>query len=162
MVVLRPVNCLLLYHHRVQLFRVWGLFKKEVVGVRVNGFGFAARRQPRRQYRGTSLMRKQLPLGPYKVHQSCLTECIHQLILESQLPHKIVNLLFTITHQILSRRFCRGFDLLKLTNKYIVSDKVVSSLAAIASAGCYQTPPPCPERESFLDRKLEASREGSK
>ena len=26
-----------------------------------------------------------------------LTECIYQLVLESQLPHKIVNLLFTIT-----------------------------------------------------------------
>ena len=26
-----------------------------------------------------------------------LTQCIYQLVLESQLPHKIVNLLFTIT-----------------------------------------------------------------
>ena len=25
-----------------------------------------------------------------------LTQCIHELVLESQLPHKIVNLLFTI------------------------------------------------------------------
>ena len=30
-------------------------------------------------------------------YQSHLTECIYQLVLESQLPHKIVNLLFTIT-----------------------------------------------------------------
>ena len=28
-----------------------------------------------------------------------LTECIYQLVLESQLPHKLVNLLFTITYQ---------------------------------------------------------------
>ena len=28
-----------------------------------------------------------------------LTECIYQLVLESQLPHKIVNLLFTITDE---------------------------------------------------------------
>ena len=26
-------------------------------------------------------------------------ECVYQLVLESQLPHKIVNLLFTITYQ---------------------------------------------------------------
>ena len=31
--------------------------------------------------------------------QSHLTECIHQLVLESRLPHKIVYLLFTITNQ---------------------------------------------------------------
>ena len=28
-----------------------------------------------------------------------LTQCIHQLVLESQLPHRIVNLLFTITNE---------------------------------------------------------------
>ena len=30
-----------------------------------------------------------------------LTECIYQLVLESQLPHKIVNMLFTITYQMI-------------------------------------------------------------
>ena len=30
------------------------------------------------------------------------SECTYDLVLESQLPHKIVNLLFKITHQILS------------------------------------------------------------
>ena len=29
--------------------------------------------------------------------QPHLTDCIHQLVLESQLPHKIVNLLFQFT-----------------------------------------------------------------
>ena len=28
----------------------------------------------------------------------CLKDCIHQSVLESQLPHKTVNLLFTITN----------------------------------------------------------------
>ena len=28
-----------------------------------------------------------------------LTECIHLVVLESQLPHKIANLLFSITNQ---------------------------------------------------------------
>ena len=28
-----------------------------------------------------------------------LTDCIYELVLESQLPHRIVNLLFTITNQ---------------------------------------------------------------
>ena len=31
--------------------------------------------------------------------QSPLTECIYSLVLESQRPHKIVNLLFTITNE---------------------------------------------------------------
>ena len=31
--------------------------------------------------------------------RSHLTECVHQLVLESQLPHKTVNLLLTITNQ---------------------------------------------------------------
>ena len=32
----------------------------------------------------------------------CLTECVYQFVLDSQLPRKIVDLLFTITHQISS------------------------------------------------------------
>ena len=35
------------------------------------------------------------------VREACrgLTQCINQTVLENQLPHKIVNLLFNITHQ---------------------------------------------------------------
>ena len=57
-------------------------------------------------YRGTSLTRKCNPLGPYsrtsstcrdcrpRPHPQCyLTQCIHQLLSGSQLPHKTVNLL---------------------------------------------------------------------
>jgi hypothetical protein len=33
---------------------------------------------------------------PRQIH---LTECVNRMVLESQLPHKIVNLLFTITNQ---------------------------------------------------------------
>ena len=40
-----------------------------------------------------------LPLGSVpRRHQVYLTECVNSLVLESQLPHQIVNLLFTITH----------------------------------------------------------------
>ena len=28
-----------------------------------------------------------------------LTECIHRLVLKSQIPHKIINTLFTMTHE---------------------------------------------------------------
>ena len=37
-----------------------------------------------------------------------LTECIYQFVLESQLPHKIVNLLFTITNQYIKSMDFRG------------------------------------------------------
>ena len=34
-----------------------------------------------------------------KLHtRACLTQCIDEMVLESGLPHKIVNLLFTTTH----------------------------------------------------------------
>ena len=35
----------------------------------------------------------------FQVGLSHLTECINQTILENELPHKIVNLLFTVTDQ---------------------------------------------------------------
>ena len=55
--------------------------------------------------------------------KNCLPECIDSSVLESQLlPHKIVNLSFKISNQILSWRFCGGVYFLKLIN--IVSDKV--------------------------------------
>ena len=42
--------------------------------------------------------RSQISSRPQGGTQTYLTECILQLVLESQLPHKIVNLLFTITN----------------------------------------------------------------
>ena len=54
---------------------------------------------------------------------SYLTECIYQLVLQSQLPHKIVDLMFTITNQKVSLRFRGGVDPLKLIDKCIVPDK---------------------------------------
>ena len=38
-------------------------------------------------------------MGRYVVIETHLTECIHYMALKSQLPRKIVNLLFTITNQ---------------------------------------------------------------
>ena len=37
-----------------------------------------------------------------RVHDACLTECVYQLVLESQLPYKIVNVFITITNKTLS------------------------------------------------------------
>ena len=42
--------------------------------------------------------------------QSHLTECIRESVLESQLPHKIVNLLFTINRGLLAREDARWHD----------------------------------------------------
>ena len=48
------------------------------------------------------------------------------MVLESQLPHKIVNSLSTVTYQIFMCRFSREVVFLKLINEYIVSDKVAA------------------------------------
>ena len=52
--------------------------------------------------------------------QPILTECIHELVLESQLPHKTVNLIFpsVVVHNRLTILW--GSGLLKLINKYIM------------------------------------------
>ena len=52
-----------------------------------------------------------------------LIECIYQLVLESQLLHKTVNLLFTTTNQSFKLTFLGGFDLLKPIDKQILLDK---------------------------------------
>jgi len=53
-----------------------------------------------------------------------LTQCIYSLVLESQLPHTIVNLLFAIINQKIKLTFLGGgVDFLKLINKYIMWDK---------------------------------------
>ena len=39
------------------------------------------------------------PTSLFRVTWFYLTDCIYELVLESQLPHKIVNIMFTITNQ---------------------------------------------------------------
>ena len=55
--------------------------------------------------------------------QACLAPCIHQMVWESQLPHKIVNLLFTISllHNKLTMLW--GSWLSKTIYLYILSDE---------------------------------------
>ena len=48
---------------------------------------------------------------------------IHSSVLESQLPHKIVNFWLTTTNKIFNSRLCEGVDFVKLINRYILSDK---------------------------------------
>jgi hypothetical protein len=43
--------------------------------------------------------------------------------LEDQLPHEIVNLLFTITNLNIKLTFCGKIDFSKPINRYLVSDK---------------------------------------
>ena len=53
-----------------------------------------------------------------------LTERIYRLVLESQLPHKIVNLLFTISDHDARYVFCGGVDFSKRIDEYMnVSDE---------------------------------------
>jgi hypothetical protein len=53
-----------------------------------------------------------------------LSHIMYLLIsLESQLPHKIMNLWFTITNEILSWHFRGGVDFLTMIDEYIVLDK---------------------------------------
>ena len=52
-----------------------------------------------------------------------LTECIHQLILESHPPLQIVKLCLLLLVRASGWRFCGGVHFLKLIDKYIVSDK---------------------------------------
>ena len=60
----------------------------------------------------TSLARSLSSWGEHRI--SYLTESIYHLVLESQLPHKIVDFLFTVTNQVdgfageSSCRFCGG------------------------------------------------------
>jgi len=68
-----------------------------------------------------------------------LTQYIYQSVLESQLPHKIVNLAFTITKQNIESTFLGGVDFLKLTNEHIVSDDSVRREYRLW--GC-EAPPP--------------------
>jgi len=53
-----------------------------------------------------------------------LTQCIHLLVLESKLLHNIVNVSGTSNRNI-DFTVWWGVDFLKLTNEYIVSDKIV-------------------------------------
>jgi len=54
---------------------------------------------PRRSARGAPSSPALPNHVPSNTLQPYLTECIDKLVLESQLTHKIVNLLFTITNQ---------------------------------------------------------------
>ena len=51
-----------------------------------------------------------------------LTECIYQLVAESQIPHKIITNCLLLLIEILSWRFCGGVDFPKLIHQYVVSD----------------------------------------
>ena len=64
------------------------------------------------------------PTSSKAIPQSYLTKCIYYLVLESQLHHKIVNLLFAIINQNIKLTICGGVDFLKFIETYIVSDKV--------------------------------------
>ena len=57
------------------------------------------------------------------VVQSYLAGCIYQLVLESQLTYKNVNLLLNVTNQSIKLTVL-GVDFPKLIDVYIVSDKV--------------------------------------
>ena len=64
-----------------------------------------------------------------------LTKLIIQMDLGSQLPRKIVDLLFTITDlKLLSWRFCGGVDFVKPFNEYTVRDKLQGHLAEVRRA----------------------------
>ena len=52
-----------------------------------------------------------------------LTKCIFQLVLESQLPHTIVKILFTITTRNIKLTVLWGIDFPKLIYQYIGSNK---------------------------------------
>ena len=68
--------------------------------------------------------------------QAYLIRCVDQLFLESQLPHKIVNLLVTVSNLNNKLTVCGGVDFLKLIDKYIMWDKLaVCTSCAIALAG---------------------------
>ena len=75
------------------------------VGSRVSGFGFRVSglgfRVQSLEFRDKVLgFRRHPPLERAGPRVSLdLTEYIHQPVVKSQLPHKIVNSLFTITHQ---------------------------------------------------------------
>ena len=76
-----------------------------------------------------------------------LTECIHHVVLERRLPHKIANLLFTSTSLKSSWRFGGGVDFLHFMNNYIVSDETAPPLQVLSDKGKrrvydQQVPPP--------------------
>ena len=67
-------------------------------GSRVSGFGFRQRWRARGG-RGLGLGFRGWDLGQWgRALQSYLTQCINQMVLEGQFPHKFVNVLFTITN----------------------------------------------------------------
>ena len=68
---------------------------------------------------------------------SHLTQCINHVVLKSQLPHKIVDLLFTISLPCNKLTFCGGVDFLKPFNSYILSDDI-EILVRVASHGHVQ------------------------
>ena len=47
-------------------------------------------------------------------------QCIHEMVLESQLPHRVVNLLFTITNENNKLTMLWGTDFLEPSNRYIL------------------------------------------
>ena len=63
-----------------------------------------------------------------------LTECIHQSVIESQVPTESSTDCLLILTRISSRLFCGGVDFLKPINEYIVSDKFRPPQAGAASA----------------------------
>ena len=72
---------------------------------------------------------KLIMMIPDLVGQICMsagalrTECVYWLVLESQLPPKIVNLLFTVTCQNV-KLTCGAVEFIKLVNNYITSEEL--------------------------------------
>jgi len=64
--------------------------------------------------RHSSLMRYSICDEAYLWHSSHLTEFMDQMVLESQRPYKIVDLLFTITYENKKLTFGGGVDVSKL------------------------------------------------
>ena len=54
------------------------------------------------------------------LHRAYLTQCVYLLVLESQLPHKIVNLLSTITDQYIKLTVLWRVEFLKLIDGYVL------------------------------------------
>ena len=70
-------------------------------------------------------VRRQAAEGPK--YRSCLTQCIDEMVSESQLPHEIVNLLFATSNSN-KRRILGGVDFLEPFNQYIARDMIQGSL----------------------------------
>ena len=90
------------------------------------------------------------PVRGWEWHQrTYLTECVYLLVLESQLPHKIVHICGLLLMEVPSRRFCGGVDFLDLSNKHIVPDKSCSLLFAYRFFIIHRQSPLGPVDSSF-------------